>query len=74
MQPFEQVAGSLSREHDGAGLGLSLVHQFVSLHGGTFALESELGHGTRANVILPASRILSDKIVPLHPKTNGATR
>ena len=74
MQPFEQVAGSLSREHDGAGLGLSLVHQFVSLHGGTFALESELGHGIRANVILPASRILSDKIVPLHPKTNGATR
>ncbi len=75
MQPFEQVAGSLSREQDGAGLGLSLVHQFVTLHGGTFSLESELGKGTRANVILPASRILSDKIVALHSKTtNGATR
>jgi signal transduction histidine kinase len=37
----------------GTGLGLSLARQAVEQHGGTLALESGPGRGTRARVILP---------------------
>lgn len=39
----------------GAGIGLSLVQRFVSLHGGWVRMESELGAGTRVICFLPAS-------------------
>jgi response regulator RpfG family c-di-GMP phosphodiesterase/signal transduction histidine kinase len=44
---FSQVDGSLSRPHEGTGIGLSLVRQIVSLHQGTVRAESELGKGSR---------------------------
>ncbi|WP_254431070.1 PAS domain-containing sensor histidine kinase [Magnetospirillum sp. LM-5] len=38
---------------DGAGLGLTLVHRFVDLHGGRVALASAEGQGTIVTVRLP---------------------
>lgn len=38
---------------EGTGLGLTLVQDLVSLHGGTFTFESTLGEGTKTTVILP---------------------
>jgi signal transduction histidine kinase len=40
----------------GTGLGLALVKQIAALYGGTFALESQPGNGTRATVRLPDAR------------------
>ncbi len=45
--------GSNIPQATGVGLGLSLVRQFVSLHGGSVSLTSSLGTGTTVRVNLP---------------------
>ena len=41
-----------------AGLGLPLCKMLTELHGGDFELESELGKGTTASIILPSERVV----------------
>jgi signal transduction histidine kinase/CheY-like chemotaxis protein len=53
FKPFVQLDSGLSRQHDGSGLGLALVHAMVELHGGEITVESELGRGSRFDVTLP---------------------
>ena len=52
-RPFEQAAGAYTREHEGTGLGLSLVRSFVEMHGGRLEIESALGEGTTVRAFLP---------------------
>jgi signal transduction histidine kinase len=42
--------------HRGVGLGLSIVRSFVELHGGSVALETDVGRGTRVTCRFPARR------------------
>jgi signal transduction histidine kinase len=53
FQPFVQLDARLARQHGGTGLGLALVKQLVELHGGSVAVESEMGKGSRFTVTLP---------------------
>ena len=49
---FHQVDDSTRRAHEGSGIGLALVKELVSLHGGTVAVESVAGQGTTFSVRL----------------------
>ena len=46
FQPFVQGDTSLSRRHEGAGLGLAIASSLVSLMGGSLQLESRPGEGS----------------------------
>jgi two-component system cell cycle sensor histidine kinase PleC len=56
MEPFGQVENIMTRTHAGTGLGLPLCKALAELHGGTLALESEVGSGTTVTVVLPKER------------------
>ena len=51
--PFFQARAAYDRPNDGTGLGLSVVRGLVGLHGGSIAIESAPGQGTRVTVRLP---------------------
>jgi len=38
---------------DGVGLGLSLAHRIITLHGGRIRLDDRSGGGTRATISFP---------------------
>lgn len=60
LAPFNQVkSDSLTRSHEGAGLGLTIAKSFAELHGGTLEIESVPGEGTTVSLILPAARTIA---------------
>ena len=52
---FRQVDKSLTRAHEGSGIGLSLVKSLVMLHGGEINVQSEYGEGTEFIIVLPVN-------------------
>lgn len=57
LRPFGQLSGDLSREHEGAGLGLPLANMLIEMHGGEMRVKSDPGQGTIVSLILPAARV-----------------
>jgi signal transduction histidine kinase len=55
FDPFYQVDSSSTREHGGAGLGLSIVKRIVEAHGGTIGIEDNTPSGTIFVVKIPSA-------------------
>jgi PAS domain S-box-containing protein len=53
FKPFVQLDSKLSRQHEGTGLGLSLVSRLAEMHGGSVTIESVVGQGSSFMVLLP---------------------
>ncbi|WP_291650194.1 ATP-binding protein [Clostridium sp.] len=54
---FGQVDKSLSRKHEGSGLGLFIVKSLVEMHGGIINIESEVGGGTEVTIRLYSNEV-----------------
>jgi signal transduction histidine kinase len=55
FEPFFRASNS--EEFKGTGLGMTIVKQCVTVHGGEISLSSEVGKGTTVIVKLPFRRI-----------------
>jgi CheY-like chemotaxis protein len=53
FKPFKQIDSGLARKFEGTGLGLAMVKLLTELHGGTVAVQSAMGEGSRFTVWLP---------------------
>ena len=53
FKPFSQIDSGLARKFEGTGLGLAMVKLLADLHGGTVAVASAVGEGSRFTVWLP---------------------
>ncbi len=80
--PFYQVDNEKSRQHEGAGLGLSIVKGLVNLHNGDFNIESTIGVGTNVRITLaqsmrdtvPVPADDAETIIRIKPRTGGHTQ
>ncbi len=75
FQRFHRVQGAQGRTHEGTGIGLALVQELVTLHGGQIQVQSTVGKGSTFTVTIPLkqnrpSKGLSPSGQHLSPTTN----
>ncbi|CAM4052584.1 PAS domain S-box-containing protein [Pedobacter westerhofensis] len=56
FERFHRIENSAGRTHEGTGIGLSLVHELVNLHGGDISVESIEGTGSTFTVKIPLGK------------------
>jgi signal transduction histidine kinase len=54
---YTQVDGSLRRNAEGSGIGLSIVKSLVKMHGGEIIVTSQLGRGSEFIIKMPINNI-----------------
>lgn len=69
--PFQQIDSSLSRRHEGTGLGLVLTKKLAELHGGTVSLNSTVSKGSTFRVWLPLTEMRVEFIVDNYELETG---
>ncbi len=70
FQPFQQIDASLTRRHEGTGLGLALTKRLAELHGGTVSFSSVEGEGSSFCVWIPLHEIRA-QLRPDHPDSDA---
>jgi len=62
---FGRIEDVLTRQHDGAGLGLPLVIELMTCHDGKVLIESTKGQGTTVTVTFPSTRTVNKINMPV---------
>lgn len=57
FERFHRIQNTAGRTHEGTGIGLSLVHELVQLHGGNIIVTSVYGTGSKFTVSIPAGNL-----------------
>ncbi|MFO7818782.1 MAG: ATP-binding protein [Halanaerobacter sp.] len=68
FEKFKKVNSSSDRNHEGSGIGLSLVQSLVELHDGTIRVESEVGVGSKFIIRLPIRELEESKATGNQPE------
>ena len=63
FRSFQQIDASLTRSHEGTGLGLALTKRLAELHGGTVSLESEENQGSSFRIWLPMTEMQKPPVI-----------
>lgn len=63
FERFSQVDNSLSKSHEGSGIGLSLVKALVEMHGGSINVKSSPDHGSEFIISIPVRVVNSSSVV-----------
>ncbi|PSB20287.1 HAMP domain-containing protein [Phormidesmis priestleyi ULC007] len=77
FRPFQQIDSSLTRKHEGTGLGLALTKRLAELHGGTLSFDSVQNSGSTFRIWLPllepmpvnAAKVTIDPAESIDPST-----
>lgn len=64
FQPFQQLDSSLSKKHEGTGLGLVLTKKLVEMHSGRITFDSTEGKGSSFTVCLPVKEYARQDMKP----------
>ncbi|MES2826655.1 MAG: ATP-binding protein [Bacteroidota bacterium] len=79
FERFHRVENTAGRTHEGTGIGLSLVHELVQLHGGEISVNSVEEQGSvftvripEGNSHLPNELVFESGIEPLSSSVKGA--
>lgn len=74
FERFKQVDPLLNRNHEGSGIGLSLVKSLVEMHNGHISVSSNYGHGTEFIINLPVRIVENNDSIKskneFHQQTN----
>jgi two-component system, sensor histidine kinase len=73
FQPFQQIDATLTRRHEGTGLGLALTKRLAELHGGTVSFQPAPGQGSIFRIWLPLTEMRQSFTVeqePIAPPTS----
>ena len=68
FKKFSQVDKSFTRNHEGSGIGLSLVKSLVELHEGQIRVESQLEEGSEFIIRLPIRQVEEEDSPKNHPQ------